>query len=230
VPQKGQELKIALVQGDVPHEEKWQEGTRDAIMETHLALTAKASVSRPDLIVWSEAALPVILENEPKYFEETRRSVSQGGIPLLLGAITNRQGSFYNSALLLMPSGQVAGAYDKMHLVPFGEYIPLRSVFPFLETLAPIGQLSRGGTYSVFGFPSGPKHEEVKFSVLICFEDLFPGMARTFVRNGALFLVNITNDAWYRYSAATYQHRQAAVFRAVENRVPVIRCANTGVS
>lgn len=222
--------KIAVIQGNVPHEQKWREEMRDAVMETHLALTRQAAAGGPDLIVWSEAALPVILENEPQYFEQARQSIGEDKVPLLFGAITNREGEFFNSALLLTPAGEITGMYDKIHLVPFGEYIPLRTILTFLETLAPIGELAKGQDYTVFSLRSARTRKEIKFSTLICFEDLFPEMARKFVHNGADFLVNITNDAWYRYSPATYQHCQSAVFRAVENRVPVVRCANTGVS
>ncbi len=220
--------KVAVVQGNVPHEEKWRPDTRDAVMTTHLALTEQAAASGADLIVWSEAALPVILEDEPRYFEQTKKAVAEEKMPLLVGSITNRNSAFFNSALLLLPSGEVTAIYDKIHLVPFGEYIPLRSVFPFLQTLAPIGELTKGTEYTVFHLKQG--EATVDFSTLICFEDLFPEMSRKFVMSGASFLVNITNDAWYRYSPATYQHCQAAVLRAVENRVPVVRCANTGVS
>jgi apolipoprotein N-acyltransferase len=220
---------IGIVQGNVPHEQKWKPETSDAVMATHLRLSREAG-KHADLVVWSEGALPVILEDEPDYFEQAKNSVSANNIPLLLGAVTHRGDRFFNSALLLMPSGQTDGRYDKIHLVPFGEYIPLRAVFPFLETLAPIGEESRGTEYTVFRLQSGRGRPELPFSTLICFEDLFPEMARKFVHNGAALLVNITNDAWYRFSPATYQHCQAAVFRAVENRVPVVRCANTGVS
>jgi apolipoprotein N-acyltransferase len=220
---------IAVIQGNVPHEQKWKPEMRDAVMKTHLSLTREAAVAGADLVVWSEAALPVILENDPEYFEQVRSVIAQGTAPLLLGAITRRGRSFFNSALLLMPSGNIAGIYDKIHLVPFGEYIPLRAVFPFLETLAPIGEQTAGREYTVFRYRNA-SGAELNFSTQICFEDLFPGMTRKFVSRGADVLVNITNDAWYRFSPATYQHCQAAVFRAVENRVPVVRCANTGVS
>jgi len=220
---------IAIVQGNVCHERKWQPDTRDAIMETHLRLSREAAV-RADLVVWSEAALPVIIEDEPYYFERTRAAVRENKTPLLMGAISRRGERFFNSALLVMPSGDVAAVYDKIHRVPFGEYIPLRAVFPFLETLAPIGELARGDAYTVFSVPGPEGSGEFRFSTLICFEDAFPEMARRFVREGARCLVNITNDAWYRYSPAAYQHCQAAVFRAVENRVPVVRFADSGIS
>ncbi len=110
--------------------------------------------------------------------------------------------------------------------MPFGEYIPLRKIFPFFETVVPIGDFSRGNEYSVFAAKPG----KPQFSVLICFEDVFPELAAGFVRRGADFLINITNDAWFKDTLAPYQHLQASVFRAVENRVPVVRAANTGVS
>ncbi|MGE5308724.1 MAG: apolipoprotein N-acyltransferase [Deltaproteobacteria bacterium] len=226
---RGAGYKVALIQGNVEHERKWLPEARRQIMETHLRLSKEAVSGGADLIVWSEAALPVILEDDPEYFAQTRAAIKDGKIPLLLGAITHRDEKFYNSALLLMPSGEVTATYDKTHLVPFGEYIPLRNVFTFLETLAPIGELARGKDFTVFSV-TGKDGVRVPFSSLICFEDTFPEIARRFVNKGAAFLVNITNDAWYRYSPATYQHCQAAVFRAVENRVPVVRCANTGVS
>jgi len=126
--------------------------------------------------------------------------------------------------LLVSPEGELLDRYDKLHLVPFGEYIPLRKFFGFLETIVPIGDFSRGNGYTVFSMPP------YKFSVLICFEDLFPGLSREFVKKGADFLINITNDAWFKKTSSPYQHLSASVFRAVENRVFLIRSANTGVS
>ena len=224
------QYRIVVVQGSIPHEEKWRAGAEDATMKAHLDLSRGAvERSEADLLVWSEAALPVVLEDRPEYFQQARDFVAHYKVPLLMGAITHRGlGRFYNSALLLDGSGTVTQTYDKMHLVPFGEYVPLRAIFPFLETLAPIGEMTPGRRYAVFHLPLPNRH--VDFSTLICFEDMFPEMARACVGSGADLLINITNDAWYRFSAATYQHCQAAVFRAVENRVPLVRCANTGVS
>jgi apolipoprotein N-acyltransferase len=226
----GAQYRVAVVQGNISHEDKWLSGAEDWTMKRHLALSSQAVEGKGvDLLVWSEAALPVVLEDRPEYFQKTVDFVAANKVPLLMGAITHRGlGRFYNSALLLSETGKVAQTYDKMHLVPFGEYVPLRGVFPFLETLAPIGEMTRGEESIVFHLSRNKRL--LDFSTLICFEDLFPEMASACVRSGARMLVNITNDAWYRFSAATYQHCQAAVFRAVENRVPLVRCANTGVS
>ena len=131
----------------------------------------------------------------------------------------------YNSAYLVGPDTTVLGRYDKIHLVPFGEYIPLRHLLFFLDKLvAGIGDFRSGEAYTVMAIPQG------RFAVLICFEGIFPDLVRHFVRHGAQFLVNITNDAWFGYSPASYQHLSMVVFRAVENRLPIVRAANTGIS
>jgi apolipoprotein N-acyltransferase len=114
--------------------------------------------------------------------------------------------------------------------VPFGEYIPLKRIFRFLETIAPIGDIERGREYTIFQVPNSASNLKDKFGVLICFEDLFPQISREFVKRGSGFLVNITNDAWYKYSSAAAQHLQASIFRAVENKVSLVRAANTGIS
>jgi len=126
-------------------------------------------------------------------------------------------------------AGRISTRYDKLHLVPFGEYIPLKKVFPFLQSVAPIGDIERGREYTIFRIPNKFQEQRL-FGVLICFEDLFPELSRGFVKRGAQFLVNITNDAWYKKTSAAGQHFQASVFRAVENRLWLARAANTGVS
>jgi apolipoprotein N-acyltransferase len=217
-------VRISVIQGNIPQELKWQEQSRGMIIQKYAELTRMAAGARPDLILWPEAALPVVVgEEDREYFEAAQSLVNETKIPLLLGAVTRRGGNYYNSALYLERDGSVAASYDKLHLVPFGEYIPGRKFFPILQTVVPIGDVTAGSAYTVFDKPQ-------QFSVLICFEDLFPELSRQFVRRGARFLVNITNDAWYKLTPAPYQHLAASVFRAVENRVFLVRAANTGVS
>lgn len=226
-------VKISVIQANIPQELKWYPGAREAIMEKYTLLSRMAVKEKPDLVVWPEAALPVILQEEPKYFDLVRALAKDGRVPFLFGAVTERGDLFYNSAILVSEEGQQVRQYDKIHLVPFGEYIPLRAVLPFLQTIVPIGDISRGKDYSIFELylTGGPGQAiRSKFGVLICFEDVFPELSRKFVREGAQYLVNITNDAWYKRTFAAYQHFQASVFRAVENRVVVLRSANTGVS
>jgi len=224
-------LKVSVIQGNIPQELKWDPGARDYIIHKYLEISRKALQDKPDLIIWPEAALPVIPEEEPLYYERVISFAKEIKIPLLLGAVTKRGELYYNSALQLQGEGVLLNRYDKLHLVPFGEYIPLKEVLPFLQTIVPIGDITAGKEYTIFRHPDAQApRRPVRFSVLICFEDLFPELSRNFVKKGAQFLVNITNDAWYKKTAASFQHLQASVFRAVENRIYLARAANTGVS
>jgi apolipoprotein N-acyltransferase len=235
--------RVSVIQGNIPQELKWQTRTNNFIIDRYFALTGKAAQDKPGLIIWPEAALPVILEEETQYFKRVEAFVKEIKIPLLFGAVTTRNNFYYNSAVLVSASAGILGRYDKLHLVPFGEYIPLKKILPFLETVVPIGDITPGRQFTVFslsGYPvirlSGSRGNgqtggrQTKFSVLICFEDLFPALSRQFIKEGADFLVNITNDAWYKKTTAPYQHLQASIFRAVENRVFLVRSANTGIS
>ncbi|MCX5714358.1 MAG: apolipoprotein N-acyltransferase [Candidatus Omnitrophica bacterium] len=221
-------IKISVIQANIPQDLKWQESARDFIIRKYLGFNTVAASARPDLLIWPEAALPVVLEEEPEYYRLLINNVRQIKTPLLFGAVTQSKGLYYNSACLVSGEGQFLERYDKIHLVPFGEYIPLKKALPFLETIVPIGDITPGRQYSIFEVPNSKVPN--KFSVLICFEDLFPELSREFVRRGASFLANITNDAWYKKTSAAAQHFQASVFRAVENRVYLVRAANTGIS
>jgi apolipoprotein N-acyltransferase len=223
-------LRISVIQGNIPQNLKWDQRARDFIMDRYFALTIQSVKDNPDLIIWPEAAIPVVLEDEPGYYERVVDFARGIRRPLLAGAPTLRGIAYYNSALLIGGSGQLINKYDKLHLVPFGEYVPLRNIFRFLEAVVPIGDFTRGKVYTVFTLPTTYDLLPAKFSVLICFEDLFPELSRQFVRRGADFLVNITNDAWYKKTSAAAQHFQASVLRAVENRVFLVRAANTGIS
>ena len=223
-------LKVAVVQGNIPQEMKWDRSARTFILQKYLDLSGQAAAGKPDLIVWPEAAFPFpgVETGDPGFCAYIRSIVDPLGVPLLLGAVTAAGEHYYNSALLYTPGQASAQHYEKIHLVPFGEYIPLRRVLPFLDTIVPIGDVSRGSVYTLFKL--APAGGPAVFSVLICFEDVFPELSRRFVLEGAQFLVTITNDAWYGHTAAADQHLAASVLRAVENRVWVVRCANTGIS
>jgi apolipoprotein N-acyltransferase len=146
-------------------------------------------------------------------------------IPLLVGTPVGEGDKIFNAALLIDPEGNILQEYRKVHLVPFGEYVPLGPVFSWLRKFVLMGDFSPGHEFTVFR-PSSI----APFSVLICFEDLFPYLSRRFIREGARWLIVITNDAWFGRSAASLQHLQASVFRAIEGRVWVVRAANTGWS
>lgn len=223
-------VRISLIQANIPQELKWDPSAKSYIFNQYLLLTYQAKKDTPGLILWPEASLPGVIGDDPQLLLWASSLQKEVGIPFLLGAVERKDDIFYNRALFFNRKGEVTH-YDKLHLVPFGEYIPLKKTFPFLETIVPIGDITPGQEYTLFAFnnshyPDAP----VFFSTLICFEDVFPELSRFFVQRGAKFLVNITNDGWYKLTPAPYQHLSASVFRAVENRVWLARCANTGIS
>lgn len=227
---KERRIKISVIQPNISQELKWDPDARPYIQERYSALTAAAAAQGSRLIIWPEAAIPGILGEDDTVFRQVFSLARDTGIPLLSGAVVREGENFFNSALLIDASGRFIYRYDKLHLVPFGEYIPLKKILPFLETVVPIGDITPGKEYILFGVRSSGSGVRNKFGVLICFEDLFPELSREFVKRGADFLVNMTNDAWYKETSAPYQHLQASVFRAVENRIYLARSANTGVS
>ena len=222
--------KISVIQGNIPQEFKWDPEAKDYILEKYLNITRNVNKDRPDLIIWPEAALPVVLEEEPIFIEQVKKLAKEIKISILLGVVNAQNDHYYNSALLISSEGEILTKYYKLHLVPFGEYIPFRKTLRFLETIVPIGDFTAGREYTLFRVQSTEYRVQSKFSVLICFEDLFPELSREFRKRGADYLVNITNDAWFGKTSAPYQHHSMVVFRAVENRVPVARAANTGVT
>ncbi|MFQ5680559.1 MAG: apolipoprotein N-acyltransferase [Candidatus Omnitrophota bacterium] len=223
-------VRVSLIQPNIVQEIKWDPAARPRIWHRYLGLTKEALSHDPDLIVWPETAISDYAVYDAGGYADIGglRDLTEAiDRPLFMGLVVIDQGRFYNSALLFSAAGDVLGRYDKLHLVPFGEYIPLRKRLPFLEAVVPIGDFSPGKGYHVFSLPG---RQEARFSALICFEDIFPGIARRFVQNRASFLLNITNDAWFKDTAEPYQHLAGSVFRAVENRVAVLRAANTGIS
>jgi apolipoprotein N-acyltransferase len=195
-------------------------------MSSALPVGRRVAAERPALIVWPETAVPFILRREPELSPRVGRYVAETGVPMLIGSPdAGADGRLYNTAFLVGTDGGILGRYDKRHLVPFGEYVPLQRVFFFLDKLVTgIGDFGRGRKATVFG-GAGPA-----FSVMICYEVIFPAEVREFVRAGATYLVNITNDAWFGRSGAPTQHLAMAVMRAVENGSYLVRAANTGIS
>ena len=226
----GAPARLAVIQGSIPQDEKWEGENREKILDRYETLTRSAVAADPRLIIWPETSTPGYFGLDELVTQRMIRLVRSIKIPMLVGApIGILHGTVwhsFNSAVLLDPRGGTVQRYDKLHLVPFGEMIPFDEQLPWLRTLIPeVGQFLPGIEPTVFRFDGLPP-----FSTLICFEDVFPELARRFVREGARLLIVITNDAWFGPSAAAYQHAQTSVFRAVELRVPVVRAANTGWS
>ncbi|MFH1854432.1 MAG: apolipoprotein N-acyltransferase [Candidatus Omnitrophota bacterium] len=229
---KTSRIKVSVVQGNISQEEKWDIDNRDAILNKYIRLTREAAGDAPDLIIWPETAFPGFLFADEGLTGDVIRLTKDTKIPLLLGANTEKGVESFNSAVLFSPENNTVTQYDKTHLVPFGEYVPFSEKVYFLHNLVlgELGEFTRGRELKIFTLHPSSLIRECKFGTLICFEDIFPELSMKFVQKGAEFLVVITNDAWYGRSGAPYQHAACSVFRAVENRVPVVRCANTGYS
>jgi apolipoprotein N-acyltransferase len=222
-------IRVALVQGDIPQTLKFEPEQKPMILERYRALTEAALVRHPELIIWPETATPDALRYDPESFALVTNLVADSGANLLTGTIDITPDSSppeeFNAAILVGPDGTVQGIYHKLHLVPFGEYVPLRKVFPFLKWLTPIpGSLERGHEFTVF------EADGMRFGVVICFEDTIPELVRQFVLRHVDFMVNVTNDAWFKTSPAAEMHLANAVFRAVENRRPLVRATNNGIT
>jgi len=225
-------IRVAVIQPNVGAEWKWDERFKDESFDILGELTREAAREGPDLVVWPETAAPSYLLHEPEYFAKVAGVARELGVPILTGCpdieVTDdsrRSVRTYNSVLLVGPDGAAKAKYDKMHLVPFGEFIPFQTVFPALERVD-LGEadFSPGQERVVFELP------EARFSVLVCFESTFPRLVRLFVHDGAEFLVNVTNDVWYGRTSMPFQHASIAVMRSIETHRSLARSANSGVS
>jgi len=225
-PTGGAAIRVGLLQGNIDQSLKWDRSYQTATLDIYERLVRRAAVETPDLIVWPETAVPFLLRRESDLSNRVFRLAEETGIPMLVGSPdVGDDGRIYNTAFLVGRNGQIQGRYDKRHLVPFGEYVPLHQIFFFLDKLVVgIGDFGRGQRATVFSL------DGVRFSVMICYEIIFPAEVREFVRGGAEFLVNITNDAWFGRSAAPYQHLAMAAMRAVESGSYLVRAANTGIT
>ncbi len=226
-------FKVAVVQGNIPQPEKWDDAFQEAIWKRFGELTSQSIKDNPDLVIWPETSVPDYLDNE-EVAERIKGVARQAGSALLVGAPAGELESsrIFNAAVFFDREGVFLGRYDKVHLVPFGEYLPLERILGWMRKFVLMGGFSHGKDFTVFRHPIGSEGSNhiPPFSVLVCFEDLFPGLTRKFSREGAQWLVVITNDAWFGRSGAAIQHLQASVFRAVEQRMWVVRAANTGFS
>ncbi|MCX5687688.1 MAG: apolipoprotein N-acyltransferase [Candidatus Omnitrophica bacterium] len=224
--------KVSVIQGNVPQELKWDPDAQNMIIEKYSALTKMAALDSPDLIVWPETSFPGFFEIDKDMTGRVLNLAKETKTQLLAGVNAENNEKYFNSAAFISREGNIIDRYDKIHLVPFGEYVPFSNKFPALHklVLGELGEFTPGKEFKIFKLQAAGGRPQVEFGTLICFEDIFPELAKKFVKNGAKFLVVITNDAWYGKSGAAYQHAACSVFRAIENRVPIVRSANTGYS
>jgi apolipoprotein N-acyltransferase len=223
-------LGVIAVQPNTPQSEKFDPEAEDHVLERIEILTKLVMIEKPapQLILWPESAMPRGMFADERNFRFVMDLAEQSGSALLLGTVdfdpTARQD--YNTVVLLTGRGSGHQSYRKMHLVPFGEYLPLRPVFGhFLGELVP-GDFTPGRDFTLLHLTDPP----AELAALICFEDTLGDLTRHFVQRGAQVLVNVTNDGWFGRTPAAEQHLANAVLRAVENRRPLIRCGNTGVT
>ncbi|MGH9312277.1 MAG: apolipoprotein N-acyltransferase [Vicinamibacterales bacterium] len=239
---EGHPIRVGVVQANIEQEDKWNPALSDAIFERYLAMSRRALADRAEFVIWPESSTPFYFENDPRGLR-LRTLAQQSRAPFLIGSDqiepvpltrdtvagttpqSRPENRFYNAAFLVGPDGATSGVYRKMHLVPFGEYVPLKRLLFFVGPLVEaVSDFSPGDSPSTL--PIGGRLA----SVAICYEVIYPSLIRSFVSRGSELLTTITNDAWYGRSSAAYQHWEQASLRAIEEGRYLARAANTGIS
>lgn len=226
-------IRVALVQGNIPPDQKWTPDHLRTDLGTYLALSREAIRDGARLLLWPETALPVIYSAPPAFVEPALTGLLHPGTVLVTGSIGEIPApdapmgvSFTNAAVLFEGEGRVRADYTKQHLVPFGEYLPLPAIFGWLRPLLGVGgDMAHADRPVRFALPEG-----VSLSPVICYEALYPSLVRNSLGNRAWILAVISDDAWFGRSSAPYQLFRESAMRAIEDGVPMIRAANTGLS
>jgi apolipoprotein N-acyltransferase len=231
---EGQSIRIGIVQGNVDQGQRWDPAHATAIFQEHVKESRQALDEGAGLVVWPESSTPFMFEEDPVGAEQVRMLARQSGVPILFGSdqiewqtVDNRRipDKYFNSAFLVRADGSTDGVYRKMHLVPFGEYVPLQSLLFFAAPLTrEVGTFSPGLAPTLLNVRGHP------VSVAICYEVVYPSLVRRFVVGGSELLTTITNDAWFGQTSAPYQHFEQASMRAIEEGRYLVRAANTGIS
>jgi apolipoprotein N-acyltransferase len=221
-------IRAAIVQGNIDQSMKWDEEFQDKTMAIYYGISLESRPFQPHLIVWPETAVPFFFQDSSHLSELIQRVARITKADILFGSpaydIQGDALSYYNRVYLLHGDGHCEH-YDKVHLLPFGEYVPLQRFLPFVHRLVPAA-----GDFSPGKRPKLLSAKDFLVGPLICFEAIFPELSRKLARQGAELLVNVTNDAWFGRTSAPYQHLSMSVLRCVETRLPMARAANTGVS
>ncbi len=225
---EGEPLRVGLVQGNISQDDKWKPGEARRIFTTYLAMTRDVVRRGAQYVIWPESSTPFLFEEDAGGNAALRELAREVEVPLLFGSDQIERAAdtrMYNAAFLVGPDGNTAAVYRKMHLVPFGEFIPAKRwlyfVSPLVESLAEFVPGESVVMLPVAGHPT---------STAICYEVVYPSLIRDSVRAGAELLTTITNDAWYGNSSAPYQHFALASMRAIEQGRFLARAANTGIS
>ena len=224
----GDPVRVGLIQGNVDQAEKYDPARAASIFRDHLRLTTQAIDQGAQLVLWPEASTPFRFEDDAVGADLIRSIARQARVPILVGSDQVERGAvtrYYNAAFLVGADGATVGVYRKMHLVPWGEYVPLRQLLFFVSPLVEaVSEFSAGDRAVVL--PVGSH----RISTAICYEIVYPGLVRQFVTGGSELLTTITNDAWFGATSAPYQHFEQASMRAIETGRYLVRAANTGIS
>jgi apolipoprotein N-acyltransferase len=224
---EGPRVRMGVIQGNVPQDVRIDYKFADEINREHIRLTEElVARDHPDIVLWSESSTLYPLQAGGIWTTQVIEMVRKTRVPLLVGSDLYTGDLVYNSSFLILPDGSFyPHEYSKIYLVPFGEYVPLSRFLFFAGKVVPeISDFTAGYKYTQFPL------KDRRFAVNICFEVVFPQLARVLCRDGSALLTTITNDAWFGKSAAPYQHFAMAVMRAIENRRYLVRAANTGIS
>jgi apolipoprotein N-acyltransferase len=231
----GTPIRLAVIQGNIAQDDKWNPALRDAITGKYIAMTRTALDRGAKFILWPESSTPFYFEHDLVRGGDIRRLAGDAGATLLIGsdqveplqAISEKKQDprYYNAAFLVKPDGQLGAVYRKMHLVPFGEYVPLKDLLFFVGPIVEAVSAFTPGNDPVLLPVDGHL-----VSTAICYEVIFPNLIRRFVNDGSELLTTITNDAWYGRSSAAYQHWEQSSMRAIEQGRYLARAANTGIS
>lgn len=230
-------LRVTMVQPSIPQSLLWNPTADDALLEKTLQLSRTGLTGGCDLLLWPEAPFDKMLRYDEATFHSVTDLARTNRVWMILGSDDAEPGhpgdtnsadaNYFNSSFLVSPRGQLENVYHKRKLVAFGEFVPLLHWLPFIQWLTPItGSLTPGDKAVAFELPN----LKVRTATLICFEDIFPDFVREYATDDTDFLVNITNDGWFGEGSAQWQHAAAATFRAVENGLPLLCCANTGLT
>ncbi len=224
----GTPIRVGLIQANVAQEEKWKSGEARRIFTTYIAMTRDAVSRGAEYVIWPESATPFMFERDPVGQEALRALARELRVPILFGSdqeVTRPEPALYNAAFLVTPDGKTAAVYRKIHLVPWGEFIPMKRLLFFVSPLVDSFTDFSPGTEMVLL----PVNSHLT-STAICYEVVYPSLIRQAVQAGSELLTTITNDAWYGHSSAPYQHFALASMRAIEQGRYLVRAANTGIS
>ncbi len=229
----GREITVALIQGNIRQDLKWDPANQENTISIYEEMTLSAREANPDIIILPETATPFFFRLHKLYRPRVEALAKNTGTHLFFGtpdvlieeSIEGDRYRYFNSAYLLNSKGQIVNKYDKIHLVPFAEYVPLKKLFFFVDKIVQgVGDFMPGENDDPLKTDFGP------VGTLICYEAIFPKATREYAKKGAVLIINKTNDAWFGKTSAPYQHFAMSRIRAVETRIPLVRSANTGIT